>query len=237
MTAEPSDTLMRDAPEDDDAPTTLELSEDEKRVLALYDQLRSIRLEIALLRAREAFTGEQTPSSQEDIEALQNQLLEARAAYVLRNEVVDSVLTVNPVLKAVHGATQASPIERDLLPAVQRRDAVSKDVAREASARRDVRDESVAAAVECRQLEQKNVQLAGQVRELAAAVAATNQTTDPEGDDDDAAVQEKKQLEADVKTSRQRWKLIKGTASAIVVGSGVDWSREAALCEIVLDPE
>ncbi|CAK7210515.1 hypothetical protein SCUCBS95973_000809 [Sporothrix curviconia] len=226
MTAELRDTPMRD---EDDAPAVLELSDDETRVLALYDQLRSIRLEIALLKARESFTG-----------TLQKQLLEARAAYVLRNEVVDSVLTVNPVLKAVHGATQASPIERDLLPAVEQRDAASKAVAREAATRRDLRNESVAAAAECRQLEKQNVALAAQVRELADAVKATNDATEADASSaaaDIAALEERKQLEADVKTSRQRWKLIKGTASAIVVGSGMDWSRDQALCDIVLDPE
>lgn len=46
---------MRDAP--DEAAVALEFSEDEKRVLALYDQLRNIRLEIALLKARESFKG------------------------------------------------------------------------------------------------------------------------------------------------------------------------------------
>lgn len=56
MTAESGDTPMNDAT--DDGPVgALELSGDEKRVLALYDQLRSIRLEIALLKARESFTG------------------------------------------------------------------------------------------------------------------------------------------------------------------------------------
>lgn len=164
--------------------------------------------------------------------------MEARASYVLRNEVVDSVLTVNPVLKAVHGATQASPIERDLLPAIKQRDSASKAVAQESTARRDARDESATVSAELRQMEKQNAALAAQVRELAAAVSATDndKTADSSENIDDAA-QEKKQLEADVKASRQRWKLIKGAASAIVVGSGVDWTREAALCDIVLDPE
>lgn len=153
---------------------------------------------------------------------------------------VDSVLTVNPVLKAVHGATQASPIERDLLPAIAQRDAASKAVAQEASARHEARDESATVAAELRRLEKQNAQLAAQARELAEAIPATDQTgsatTRGEGNIDGAAL-EQKQLEADVKTSRQRWKLIKGAASAIVVGSGVGWTREAALCDIVLDPE
>lgn len=192
------------------------------------------RLQTALTKSMDSSSS--SPSSSGDVEAAQKQLLEARASYVLRNEVVDSVLTVNPVLKAVHQATQASPIERDLLPAIEQRDAVSQYVAREASARRAVRDESATTAAECRQLEQQNVQLAAQVRELAAAVAATEHTAAAAEDDAEAA-SELAQLEAGVKTSRQRWKLIKGAASAIVVGSGVDWTREAALCDVVLDPE
>lgn len=160
----------------------------------------------------------------------------------MRNEVVDSVLTVNPVLKAVHGATQASPIERDLLPAIKQRDAISKAVAQDSTARRDARDESATVAAELRRLEKQNAQLAAQARELAAAVSATDQpglskTAGSDADNMDEAALDKKQLEADVKTSRQRWKLIKGAASAIVAGSGVDWTREAALCDIVLDPE
>lgn len=175
-----------------------------------------------------------------DIAAKQRQLLEARASYVLRNEVVDSVLTVNPVLKAVHGATQASPIERDLLPAIKQRDAISMAVAQDSTARRDARDESATVAAELRRLEKQNAQLAAQARKLATAVSATDQTGPGTAGSDagvDEVALEKKQLETDVKTSRQRWKLIKGTASAIVVGSGVDWARETALCDIVLDPE
>ncbi|KAL1897868.1 hypothetical protein Sste5346_003720 [Sporothrix stenoceras] len=233
MTAELRDTPMSDALDDNDvenAVGTLNLSDDEKRVLALYDQLRSIRLEIALLKARESFTDSLSPSTA-DTATQQRQLLEARASYVLRNEVVDSVLTVNPVLKAVHGATQASPIERDLLLAIKQRDSMSKAVAQDAMARRDARDESATVAVELRRLEKQNAQLAAQARQLAAVSAATEGNAGAE----DAALE--KELQADVKTSRQRWKLIKGTASAIVVGSGVDWTREAALCDIVLDPE
>jgi hypothetical protein len=44
------------------------------------------------------------------------------------------------------------------------------------------------------------------------------------------------ELEAGVKASRQRWRVLKGTASAIVAGSGVDWARDAELRDMVLDP-
>jgi hypothetical protein len=45
------------------------------------------------------------------------------------------------------------------------------------------------------------------------------------------------ELEESLKVSRQRWRIMKGTASAVVAGSGVDWARDAALRELVLDTE
>jgi hypothetical protein len=47
-----------------------------------------------------------------DIVTVQNDLLESRAQYFLQQEVAENVMMVNPVLQAVHGGTNASPIER-----------------------------------------------------------------------------------------------------------------------------
>lgn len=51
------------------------------------------------------FTPEETLKGQTD-------LLEARAKYVLRNDVVDAVMMANPILKAVHSDPNSSPVER-----------------------------------------------------------------------------------------------------------------------------
>lgn len=45
------------------------------------------------------------------------------------------------------------------------------------------------------------------------------------------------ELEEALKVSRQRWRIMKGTASAVVAGSGIDWSRDATLRDLVLDTE
>jgi hypothetical protein len=45
------------------------------------------------------------------------------------------------------------------------------------------------------------------------------------------------ELEASMKASRQRWRIMKGTASATIAGSGVDWARDPKLLEIVLDED
>jgi hypothetical protein len=50
--------------------------------------------------------------SQEIIKEAQVRLLEARASWMLRNDVVEGVMMVNPIIKAVHRGTDASPIER-----------------------------------------------------------------------------------------------------------------------------
>lgn len=42
----------------------------------------------------------------------QTELLESRAKYALRHDVAESVIMASPVLQAVHGGPNASPIER-----------------------------------------------------------------------------------------------------------------------------
>lgn len=57
-------------------------------------------------------------------------------------------------------------------------------------------------------------------------------------DMDDAAVAMRlESLEADLKRSRRGWRLVKGVASAVVAGSGVDWTSDETLRDMVLEPE
>lgn len=50
-------------------------------------------------------------------------------------------------------------------------------------------------------------------------------------------MEEQERLEADVKASKQRWRVMKGVAGGIIVGSGVDWVQDDELRDAVLDPE
>ena len=80
---------------------------------------------------------------------------------------------------------------------------------------------------------QKNVGLS--VRMLALAEEANTQRK--EDIDDPKARRQLDELEGEMKISRQRYRIMKGTASAIIAGSGVDWSRDPKLSEIVLDDD
>jgi hypothetical protein len=51
-------------------------------------------------------------ASEEEITAAQQELLQVKAAYQVRNNVIQSVLIANPILKAVHGGKRASIAEQ-----------------------------------------------------------------------------------------------------------------------------
>jgi hypothetical protein len=106
------------------------LTEEEKRVLDVYDRLEELQLEIALLKAQGVLSqgesllvgkikfskhlptsDEPMDTSKDDIITAQQDLLKAKAAYQVRNNVIESVLMANPILKAVHGGKNVSIAE------------------------------------------------------------------------------------------------------------------------------
>jgi hypothetical protein len=256
--------------------TTLPLSEKEKTILALYDRLLEIEVELALYRGRQALSigkphhrhsypsgvptntmnpDENAVISQEDLQQAQQRLLEARASWTLRNDVVSSVMTVNPIIQSAHSGMDAGPIERyaldplqflplslcpcgwqtnttqsDLLPHLQSRDETSSVLAKQHAQQQQVREELTRIQVEAIQTSRRNVELAATVLELAERAKKKE-----EGVEDEETRGEMERVEKEVKLSRQRWKVIKGTASAVVAGSGVDWVGDDELREMVLD--
>jgi len=107
------------------------LTEDEKRILEVYDRLEELQLEIALLKAQgvlslgELFlfvnqdcnqslqtSDEPMDVSEEDLTAARQELLKAKATYQVKNNVIESVLIANPILKAIHGGKNATIAEQ-----------------------------------------------------------------------------------------------------------------------------
>ncbi|KAL2212694.1 hypothetical protein CC79DRAFT_1393893 [Sarocladium strictum] len=220
-------------PDADAASSYLPLSEGEHKVLALYDRLQELRLEIAIINAQARQTDDTLDATPEEVKQAQKEMIESRAKYMLRNQVVEAVMTANPILKAVHSGRDASAVESDLLPYIDQRDNMSIAVAKHASETAAIKSEMTQVQVETLRATRKNVTLASQVFELAEQVKRKkgSRPNDPK------VLREIEDLEKDVKSSGQRWRVIKGVASGVVVGSGIDWARDDALCDIVLDPE
>ncbi|KAI0125491.1 centromere protein H (CENP-H)-domain-containing protein [Xylariales sp. AK1849] len=212
-------------------PNPLLLANDEKRILELYDRLQKLQLEIALITAQKEYLP--TDSQSEDILEAQNALLESRARYVLRTDVVESVMIANPILQAVHSGTNASPIERDLLPVLSARDLTSTTLAHQTTALRQTLGTLTETSSQTLRLSRHNVDLASQV----LALAEESDKHKAALIEDPGQAEEITRLVKEVKTSRQRWRVMKATASAIVAGSGVDWARDEELSKMVLDDD
>lgn len=91
---------------------------------------------------------------------------------------------------------------------------------------------------ELKNVESEHMVTACKNAELATTMLALAEEADTkrkEDIDDPKARQQLDELEVKMKTSRQRWRIMKETASATIAGSGIDWARDPKLLEIVLD--
>ncbi|EHA58357.1 hypothetical protein MCOR27_002122 [Pyricularia oryzae] len=228
------DAQMRDAPTDDDATQPI-ISADEERVLKLFDRLQELQLQIALVKARNAYKPTSEPDTPEAVKAAQARLLDARAGYMLRNQVVESVVSATPILHAVHGAKNANLIEQDLKDTLKARDAASIAVANQTTALHETLDKLTSVEADSLALSRKNVELAAEMLDLVQEHEARRKGVTADEDPDTAA--EIRRLEGQVQASRRRWRIMKGTAGAVVVGSGVDWVGDPVLRDVVLDSE
>jgi hypothetical protein len=192
------------------------------------------------MRAEEADTRgsdeDQEEDNPEEVEEARSQLLEAVSLYTLRNGVVNNVLIANPLLKGVHGSTAASPIEQDILPWVQARDSASRDVAAQSAAAKQVLSQLTEAESETLRAARRNRELAAELLRLASEADRSRAGAAGTGADP-AAEAQIAELERRLRASRRKWRVMKGTASGIVAGSGVDWASDPVLRDVVLDPE
>ncbi|TGO09672.1 hypothetical protein BTUL_0157g00090 [Botrytis tulipae] len=211
------------------------LSEQEKRILEVYDKLEELQVEIALLKAQGVISSEEQEEDVTDevIQKAEKDLLESKANYSLRSKIVENVIIANPILKAVHAGSNASVIEQDLLPLIEKRDAMSENLAQISSKIQSSREESMRESSENIITGRKNIELATEM--LALAEEANSQGKENIQDPDIRAQLD--ELEGAMKNSRQRWRIMKNTASAVIVGSGIDWARDPKLLEIVLDDD
>ncbi|KAF4233711.1 hypothetical protein CNMCM8980_004168 [Aspergillus fumigatiaffinis] len=211
----------------DDPRDVVTLSDKEALILQLYNQIQELELEKALLvQELEPASGD---NPDEQLAIAERELLEARASYTVRRKAISTVLMTDPTLKAVH-LRAISPAERALLPLVNRRDVLSLTHENLMNAHNATLRELSNVEVQNLQLHQKNQEL---VRQLLESTKDDDSWREALDDDDLKAQLE--QLEADRKKSKSRWEVMKSIASAIVVGSGVNWAEDDELTALVID--
>ncbi|KAG4032486.1 hypothetical protein MFRU_007g03870 [Monilinia fructicola] len=211
------------------------LSDQEKRILEVYDKLEELQVEIALLKAQGVISSREFPEevTDEDIRKAEKDLLESKANYSLRSKLIENVVIANPVLKAVHAGNNASIIEQDLLPLIEKRDIFSENLAQISNKLQSSREELMRESSENIITGRENIELATQMLALAKETSSQGK----ESIQDSEVRAQLDELERDMKKSRQRWRIMKNTTSAVIVGSGIDWARDPELLEIVLDDD
>lgn len=215
----------------------LSLYKAESQALALYDQLVELRLEKAVMEAQLESTSvddsQPNTEAEQRLQAAERDCLEARAAYLLKSRIVESVVINDPVLNAVHSGVNAIPPERLLHPLIDRRDILGMT-----QTNLSARLHSTSQALTI--IEAQNIEAMEKNRELTATLV---ELTHKMSERRVSAVNESNlgtQLEIlrdDVRTARKRWKIMKSVVAAVIVGSGVDWARIDDLRQVVIDAE
>lgn len=120
------------------------------------------------------------------------------------------------------------------MPYIEKRDEIAIKTAQASASRGDIRGQSVDAQSEALRVSRKNVILASEVIKLGGELKQKKSNYDH---DDPQTLESLQSSESELKASRQRWRVLKGTTSGVITGSGVDWGRDARLRELVLDTE
>ncbi|KAL2814922.1 centromere protein H (CENP-H)-domain-containing protein [Aspergillus granulosus] len=210
----------------DDPRDTVSLSDKEAIILQLYHQIQEQKLEKAIL---EQELEPVSTGSAEELADAERELLDARATYTVRKKAVSTVLITDPILKAIH-LKGVSPAERALLRLINRRDVLSLVQENLGEVHNTTQKKLSTLEVENVQLHQTNQELARELLEFTKHDESWREELD-----DPELKQQLVELEADYKKSKARWELMKSVASAIVVGSGVNWADDKDLTTLVLD--
>ncbi|OJK05137.1 hypothetical protein ASPACDRAFT_38707 [Aspergillus aculeatus ATCC 16872] len=211
----------------DDPRDTVLLSDKEALILQLYHQIQEQQLEKALLEQdTELLSGD---NAEEELAKAERELLEARATYTVRRKAVGTVLMTDPALKAVH-LKATTPAERALHRLINRRDVLS-------TVHENLNAMHTASLQKLTGLEVKNLQLHQKNQELVRELLSLTEDDESwrEDLDDPELKSQLEQLEADHRRSKARWEVMKSIASAIVVGSEVNWAEDETLTALVLD--
>ncbi|KAL4992132.1 centromere protein H (CENP-H)-domain-containing protein [Aspergillus falconensis] len=210
----------------DDPRDVVSFSDKEALIIQLYHQIQEQELEKALL---EQELEPIVTNNAEELATAERELLDARATYTVRKKAVNTVLITDPILKAVH-LKGTSPAERALFRLINRRDILSL-------AQENLTEAQASTLKSLSSLEVENLQLHRQNRELARELLELTKDDESwrEQLDDPELKQQLVQLEAEHKQSKAAWEIMKSVASAIVVGSGVNWAEDEGLTALVLD--
>ncbi|KAF2205977.1 hypothetical protein GQ43DRAFT_384722 [Delitschia confertaspora ATCC 74209] len=244
------DTIMTDAPSKMESNSDVSpliqtphsdafaFSDQEKRILALYDQIQDLELQQSFFQTQaQAQTPDVSALSDDGLQTqltnAENEAAEARAEYLLRAKVTQNVMVTDPILKAIHGGANTGYAEKRILPLITERDVLSM-------VHGSVSSDLTSALHALTVVEKSNAIALSKNKKLAQTLLALTQNLKGQLTSDIEDPQLRKEVEdaeKEVKTARRTAKLLKGVISGMIVGSGVNWADDVVLRELVMDDE
>jgi hypothetical protein len=184
--------------------------------------------------------------AEEQLAIAERELLEARSTHTVRRKAIRTILMTDPILKAVHlkAATPAEryvpripgldrglidEYDRALLRLVNRRDVLALAHENLASAHDLVLKQISNLEVDNLQINRENQELVRQLLELTKQDSSWREKLE------DSQLWEFEGLEVDLKARKAQWETMKNIASAVVVGSGMNWADDDMLRALVMD--
>ncbi|KAL7265946.1 hypothetical protein RUND412_011524 [Rhizina undulata] len=207
----------------------------EEQLLGLYRKLgelslarRTLDAELACVRHEGAEDDEDKESSMEErIAKLEIEVRESRANCRMKDKVVEMTLITHPILRAVHSGATSSLKERALLPLILRRDQLSLTHANISHILSTTLASLVKTQHEIAQAQELNFQFTTRLVKLTEKKKKEVQATSRNDPRFVAAEQE-------LKGTKMRWEVIRKVLQAVIVESGVDWSRDEKFRLLVL---
>ncbi|KAJ5132800.1 hypothetical protein N7448_006958 [Penicillium atrosanguineum] len=229
----------------DDSRDIAPLSDQEALALQLANQIQEQRLEKALLEQElESLSGD---NAEEQLAIAEREFLDARSTYTVRRKAARIILMTDPILKAVHLKTTSPPERfvtpvhfncslclmkphRALLRLVNRRDVLALAHENLASAHDSISRQLSDFEVENLQINKENQELVRELLELTRQDDSWRERLQ-----DATLASQLDELEAELKKRKAQWEIMKSVASAMVVGSGLNWAVDEKLQALVLD--
>ncbi|KAJ5888007.1 hypothetical protein N7495_008048 [Penicillium taxi] len=211
----------------DDSRDVVTFSDKEQMILRLMNGIQEQRLEKAFLEQKlESLSGE---NAQEQFEASEREYLEARATYTVRKKAATTILMTDPILKAVH-LNATTPPERALFRLINRRDVLALAHENLATTHDEVLKKLSDTELENLQINHENQELVRELQDLVRQDSSWEEKLK-----DEKLTSQLSSLAIELKANRAKWETMKHVASAMVVGSGLNWADNDTLRDLVLD--
>ncbi|KAA8914319.1 centromere protein H (CENP-H)-domain-containing protein [Sphaerosporella brunnea] len=197
------------------------LNDKERQLLELYDKLSRVKLERRILEAELAATREAGEPTTEPPK--ETDLIAARADRILLETATASIISAFPVIHTVHPDYQSPAPPPALTAMIKRRDDMAQTHANLSNAVALANEELLSVLQAVEKVKGENKSLTEQLLELVKERGT-------QVDRGEVWTKTKEELDKALAS----WEVARNVASAVIVGSGVDWVRDKELRELVL---